>query len=931
MMPRPAASKVAMGSAEQGARTGGPILGPALVLLVLWGGGRPAAAQPDPPPPAAIVDPALFVAGNLAEFRRQLADLEEVYRQRYGLFPEASLPAAGEIACTLPGPRTLRFHVGASEPQARPGLLPQNLPNTDQVFFRELVVRPVPEGRRVAVDAASAHVLNLPDEVAFAVSRCVLSYILAGNTRQTNCCTRARSAGDACDCEEYAVIPEPLSVELEDADLRELGPLLDHGVLRVIPGEGAAATGDRATVRFTGPGRAIAIVSGYRAVCGSSVPCYQPGDGCSRSGREVCVAFRQGDPIERTFEFSAVKFEGFGIPGLDLMHAPQGDSLLSEPAVDFFTSSGRQRGIETRGNLPQLDFFPRPLLTVSAGDGSQAVSPERYDAFVETRIVDPGPIGIGMDGQPRYLGGMGATTLRWLFNGKVEVQHRLSVCQVEVELDPDLDGIVQQGAAYPVRLLVRGGADMSQYTAAWFSSDLGRWREATTPFALQDEVWVAGNELLVQTADPTDWRANLNRLVAFSGEIRRKGEARFSFSSEARLALPAIRTLALYAEGPRGSQPARRLDLFYPNDLAAGARLTPHVTCWDNDQHTWPFSTIYAQHRLEVTSSSPEVVQVDGFIARPTEIRPGAAEITARFGPDLNPGQQNALDDREVRSAPVSITANQLILHVDEEPVGRTYRLTVHGPADLSGYHAVFLLAPSARTAVELLRQEDEVYTASLTTALALQRVQLARADTVVAEMRSEAATPQPRVRLVLSPPPMATLAKTDVVDASSLQTTTDCEREIEYVVELLGFDPGKPVSQYCAERRQRDKQEMKRTRAEQKAYNQLIEDLDRRGRELVVLQDAMRVGAAVSRLPEQYWRRTFCRWSLSEGSQVELDQELTPVVMTSAELGGCFNLVRGLQDGFDPAARLQVRLVVDTAPPQAPRAARSGSFVGIP
>jgi len=338
---------------------------------------------------------------------------------------------------------------------------------------------------------------------------------------------------------------------------------------------------------------------------------------------------------------------------------------------------------------------------------------------------------------------------------------------------------------------------------------------------------------------------------------------------------------------------------------------------------------------LEITSTNPEVVGAEDFALHPTSLRPGTSQVYARFGKDINQGQSRVLDDREIYSDTLTVNVNQLTLHAEDERQGRSYRLTIHGPASMADYQVVFKLGRTKKTVVEPIRVQRGVYVASATSTLDLQAVQITRNDTAVAQIGPEAVVPQPRIRLVLSQPPMTTLGKTELVDASSLQTTTECEKEqlevIEAFVEAYGINPGIQTTQYCRELRQRNKESMKETRAQQKAYNQFIEDLDDNGRELVVFQDVMKVGAGISRLPRRQWQDAFCRWELTDESGVELEEELTPVIMTSPDLGGCFNTVRGIQDGFDPAAGLTVKLVVETAQPEKPQLGRNRSFVGIP
>ena len=94
-----------------------------------------------------------------------------------------------------------------------------------------------------------------------------------------------------------------------------------------------------------------------------------------------------------------------------------------------------------------------------------------------------------------------------------------------------------------------------------------------------------------------------------------------------------------------------------------------------------------------------------------------------------------------------------------------------------------------------------------------------------------------------------------------------------------------------------------------------MVSDLNRQGQNLVVVSDTMRVGAAVKGDVSSMGGSLFCYWSLQNGGGLEMESVVTPIETVTPEEGGCFNIVRGLKNGFNPETVIKVDLIMLSRP----------------
>jgi hypothetical protein len=449
------------------------------------------------------------------------------------------------------------------------------------------------------------------------------------------------------------------------------------------------------------------------------------------------------------------------------------------------------------------------------------------------------------------------------------------------------------------------------------------WQAATTPFTrVGDAEWVAENRFTWKPSESSP-------IVGFgllAAEVRGAGgQAVLSYSSRD-LFLRGREIVAFQLFAARGKGPFEPVkdpaDLFLPNDLAdANLLLAPYVSF--RDGRSYPLRTVDDTIRLEVKLSDPSMLRLSDVLEVMPAWRSGSAEVTGRIGGDLDPlGKLEFGEGRtELVSPPVRVNLHRLFLSTAEASGGRrVYRLRVIGPGEPGGYRAVWIGEGSLR---ETAFQKDAEggFVAELATTLRVEKVQVRRKEEVVAELAAARwAVPQGKIHLVAAEPPVTTIKKATPADAASLETLAECRERITAAMENLGLNPRATVDAYCRAEREQRKQEIKAEREQQKALNRLIRELERRGEELVVFGDTMRVGAAITGLPPEHWGNTYCQWRLrlrgAEASPLalRLEREVTPILAVSPNEGACFNLVSGIREGFNPDVDVHVELVLQVS-----------------
>jgi hypothetical protein len=261
-------------------------------------------------------------------------------------------------------------------------------------------------------------------------------------------------------------------------------------------------------------------------------------------------------------------------------------------------------------------------------------------------------------------------------------------------------------------------------------------------------------------------------------------------------------------------------------------------------------------------------------------------------------------------SNPVKVTANQLILSRGKASGGFTpYALRVIGPAAMDSYQALFHFEGGS-TGTPFVQGEDGGYTAGVSTAAAVEKVEILKGGKTVAMLpfSDNVVVPQAGIRLMPVTVPGRVIDTIPLVDAGSLTTQTDCRKQLraQYPGQYGGLSDA-ALDEVCDTIREAEKKEIKEQRATQKEQNKILKSLKREGRQLMVFGDSTQLGAAVAGHFDP--DRMHCRWRLDQGGSLKLDQAQSPITRVGGD-GACFNDLKGFQGNFDTEATATVELI---------------------
>lgn len=713
-------------------------------------------------------------------------------------------------------------------------------------------------------------------------------------------------------------------------------------------------------IAFTSPGVKTITISGKTGVeRATPVSCAEQGKHSTSSS--VMSSWKQSDKtFTNTYKFTSLKFIKFGIPGIDFeeegVKKPYLDYFISAKQKDVYSSSATvpavYREVEKKPYVleinadPMYDLTLIPKVLVDTGEqGEKSFEISYFPVSVRTIVKEPGPILSGGEGRLSYAGGIGSSVIAWQL-GKLEteqrtVKHRFTVNLVEVQIDPEMrDKVLSQGGSYKVKLLVLGDADMVRnYSVAWETQGLAKWEESATLFRKSGNLWVAENTLIADVSEK--WQDAIGKEIKFSASVNYSPSQKvFSFRGTCKLTIPVVENLKLLVEySNEKPQEIDEIDLFYPNTRGYGVRLIPHVTLKGVKEEEWTFRDIKSSVQMEFRSSNPYAAMItEGGRIISSATYPLETKITAKINGYSNINSPEGPRTLEIEGD--KIISNSIWVHLNRlmltsspgKEDKKIYKLAVSGAGDISKYNAVWKMDNTIFTTQ--FEKEGDAYVTSLSTSLKMKNVQIVKGKIIIAELGGKDISLHSVVRLLPTNPPATTVKRTtgpDMGELEKMEAMDECVENVTFWVKYLGFEAGTTPENYCKQEIKQKEQEMKQEREEIEAQNKFVKELEKKGLELIVFSDNMKVGAVITGLLREYWDRTSCRWSIKSDSKLILDKDMTPVEMSSEGLGGCFNIVKGIQKNFDPNAVLKVELAIDTEASSLPLFIESGKYVGIP
>ncbi|HNQ63875.1 MAG TPA: hypothetical protein PKH70_07880 [Syntrophorhabdaceae bacterium] len=898
-----------------------------------------------------IPSPKDFVEKNLKEFIERLEKLKELYREQYGsLFAPTSPTDVEAIEKELPKPTTLTLAVKYPEEKRQEekkitiekGDYFLNKISVNAEFDKIYqLTRGYSYGGRgimlVAADVKTSQLLGLP----YKANLTPLGDIHYLSKERTS--TRGLEGESCCIsvekyeyCAEYSslILNKCIRTKLEERcgeyaqppyfqslSRKDLMPYKNELNLSGKSVLGATVYGREVT--FSSPGKKdVGFVSPRKysseeqyKIYRSCIPKYS-----YRSSEKIdkaVIGYKPAGEISSTVEFTAVEFKKLGFPGyqIDVVHGGQVQKL------DYFYYLGSSRdsySFSHGGPIGKIE--PYVLLDYGNAGGLKAVGASEINFPVKWSITKAGPFSIE-NGIVTYNGGAGDTKFAVTLGGYESVEGSLTANTIEVVLDDAMKrNVVSPGKDHKVRINVKGPADMTRYQVKW-TGDGGAWAQSVTPFRKVGEIWQAEGSFSVgfdgasKLGQPAKIKAEVV-MIAGSNKV-------YTYeSSKLATTYPAVDKLELYA-GVGDSAPEKvtePIDLFSSLDTPRVV-LSPRLSLKGGEFYT--LDQINPQAGVEITSSNPAIVNVirepvvsSGMlnIVAHAGGKTGNAKVVAKIGgKDLDPlGYAQIADDRtELESNVVEISVNDAYL-IAKSLGGRTiYKLIVSGPADMTKYQARWTGEANRETS---FKSDSGVFVSMLDTTLRMDKVIIQKAGKAFAQFDVKSASRKLNITLIPPKPPVTIVSKVNVSDLGSLETITECKKNVGRQIEAFGFNPGMAVEDYCKAEREKQKQEIKAEREEQKAFNKMLRDLNKQGQDLVIVSDTMRVGAAIKG-DTTFINEVFCFWSLENKENLELQSAVTPVEKVGFEEGACFNTVKGLKSGFNPETMIKVDLVLPPRP----------------
>ena len=921
-----------------------------------------------------IASPRDFIEKNLNGYRERLRELKESYNVRYGsLLASASPTDIETIAKNLPKPTTLRLAVLYPEEEK---LGDEKIKIENGEYFIENIhgnvkagplfnltggLSALKDGEKplVSADPISMQLLGMPQKVNLYMLGDIYwtsserSYKQGKNgekcckkaEKEQYCERRSSSQPNKClktayreVCSQYAPLPVS-GYALGD-------PRFYAGQLGLVfeKGPGLDLDDKSFKITFTGPGKkSLRIVSPRKyskdeqhKVYTDCIPKYSYAYGGLKAEKAV-IGYKPAGMVSADLDFTAVMFKRFGFPGFEI-DASSG----KVPDLDYFYDLKAAEVQHSFRGTPVGVLSPMVLLDYGDAGGLKAVRASDVKAPVTWSVISPGPFSIN-EGNVSYSGGIGATKFRVTLGGYESVENSLTANAIDVSLDASLErGVVSPGKRHKAMVQVKGPADLSGYQVKW-SGEGGSWAQGATTFKNAGDVWQAENSFSVSSEGPYS-TAKTGKTVKILIDVVRMADSSVIYAyTNPNLATtyPAIDKLELYAavDGESPEKVTGPVDMFITADTKKVV-ISPRVLLGDGKHYE--IKDVNPRASVEITSSDPGVIvlandkkrdpsgrELPGVdVAASPGDRIGTSKVTARLGGrDIDAGEvaQFTGDREELRSEPVEINVNNVFIIGESGPGGRTtYRLTVMGPSDMTKYQANWT-GETKRTTP--FRSDTGGFVSTLETTLRMDKVEIQKSGSVVAWFDLKKSVWHMNIKLVPSNPPVTIVKKVALSDPGSLETITQCKNSLSRQMELFGFDPGMEPEKYCRAEREKEKKDILSQREGQKAFNNMLREINRQGQDLVIMSDTMRVGAMVRGDLVMMQDDPFCHWTLENGGTLSLQSIVTPVEKIAPNEGACFNVVKNLKNGFNPDTVIKVNLIM-LSKTGAPVVAKDGRLV---
>ena len=906
-----------------------------------------------------IPSPKDFITKNLKEFNERLEELKKSYRNKYGLehgslLLDKTSPIEPEtIAKQLPKPKTLSLNVqypvqtsqkdrgemkdrGEVEYYISPSWSLWIRSITDPVYnfgpasysfsFGSAIEKNI-KGRLVAADERTSQALGLPYKVDHEVYGDVVR-VSKTDTVLTGCCIKM---GTKTYCAKYSEKNPKICAKTESYescieyfhkpvryyDKNYLFSGDDNERFGLSVGfQGVSSASGVKEVRFSGPGlKSIQVTSNRKIPSDESKINYRECISKYSSsipeidGRKVVEdGYKSLDNNSSVIEYTAVKFVGLGFLGNQIA-APPGVEINEWDYPDYFFGTETRKSYDPSGRIT-------PFALLDFGDAGGKKTIKAHNLPVQFTTVKAGPFSINSNGWFEYRGGFGETHFRVSLGKYETVDGRLTANLINVVPDSFMGTMfkVSPGKNHKAQVYVEGPADMSKYQVKW-TSDVGKWSEGLSSFRKVGQVWQTEAIFNVDSI-------GINKPVKIEISLVRMADNKeiYTYKRTLSTTYPPVSKLELFA-GVGGESPQKvtgPIDLFFSSSNRQRIELSPRFFLKEGEAYT--AREINSTANIEVSSSNPAIVRIvpenkPGLLTRlfaETSVRTGSAKVVAKMGDSVsgNKGQSLIANEMsELISNTVEISVNDAYLIAKSSSGGRTiYKLIVTGPANMSKYQARWS-GEAARTTA--FSKDGDSYVATLETTLRMDKVEIEKAGKTFANFNVKSVAKNINLKLIPPNPPVTVVKKVGVSDLGSLETITECKKNVSHLVEYFGFNPGMAVEDYCKADREKQKQEIKAEREEQKAFNKMLSDINKQGQDLVVVSDTMSVGAAIKGNFASLDDNVVCFWSLQNNANLELQNQITSIEKVGTDEGACFNIVKGLKRGFNPDTVLKVDLVV--------------------
>ena len=901
-----------------------------------------------------IESPVSFTEDQVEEFRKRLADLKgergEIESDEF----DADTALTSLLETLTASRKTLEVAISADPDFFNPPEAPlliggAPLGETDKIFIDEqapvsidikgpFAGPPTP----LAIDEPTSTALNLPLDV----SAQIMVPVTILQPKKQKACLKLSTA----DVPRGQVRPCEKEVEVFEEVKAVIDPRLALDRFNgEISYEGLTGAADASRFHATRAGD-VSVVFAYSS--GVELEFTSSED----SVREFLTGGRATGRTESLKTLKAVKFEKFGLPGVDIE-----GSDIEAAAFDHFVSAQKQSqfGTLTMASAARPPI-PKPIIAYNDGtggtkfDGLDVFSKRGGRAFsasaeykartsVKARVKGFGPLDDKLKIADHAL--PGKSDVEWTLNGAFPVTHSFTLTRVSADINGAIGGTEVKpeffpGREYELRILFDGPVPLNYPTG--YQLNFGGnvdWAGSETVEAT-DTNTVITRKFFPGTQDETHVEVSLN---GAAGEI-------FTYKAELDTAPAAVAAMEQnFKRGfVRASDTIEKsenltMDSFFPSTQPpTPANVTIGLNFLGDDGAVLDFSETVgdalgelAFRRIDQSNILGAVAQAsknlpnDMFLATDeeflvrTNIDSAKGRASFQVKPEIGAAQIESFltggaggilrvvtgGDEELEAEPITVTSNALRLIRGAEG----FTLIISGEADMSRYSALWTPkgASSARER-SFSREEGADYSSFFRSGDPLEKVEIVEKTNpseIIATLLGVQATPVPKILILPFRTVAAQVNESDLefADAATLNASeASC---LEANRASLGE---RGAVDKCAQDRDAQKDQIDQNRDAQKDANEFIDTIEDADKRLVELVDTMEVAAAVQGAPAAILGDTVCEWTLVKNAQsLTLNERVTRLLRDASRGDFCFNVVNNIKQGFSPEAELRVELKI--------------------